>query len=127
MRYGDDNSQDSFNSEEMVVTAQQPNELSEFNPTKAENLYNLTDQIEASVWDNIKLTHINAKLLEFAKNQALELEVARAQQPSSQASFDDLQHEVEGLRKKVSHIIFSHNCNFLFVCLECRVDSFSEQ
>lgn len=75
MRYGDDNSQDSQNSEEMVVTASQPNELlSEFNPTKAENLYNLTDQIEASVWDNIKLTHINAKLLEFAKNQALELE-----------------------------------------------------
>ena len=62
----------------MVVTPSQPNELSEFNPTKAENLYNLTDQIEASVWDNIKLTHINAKLLEFAKNQALELEVARA-------------------------------------------------
>lgn len=75
MRYGDDNSQDSQNSDEMVVTASQPNELlSEFNPTKAENLYNLTDQIEASVWDNIKLTHINAKLLEFAKNQALELE-----------------------------------------------------
>ena len=58
----------------MVVTNSQINDLSEFNPTKAENLYNLTDQIEASVWDNIKLTHINAKLLEFAKNQALELE-----------------------------------------------------
>lgn len=46
-----------------------------------ENLYNLMEQIEACVWDNIKATHINQKLLEFAKNQAIELEQARAGLP----------------------------------------------
>ena len=43
----------------------------------AGTLFNLTDQIEACVWDNIKLTHINAKLLEYAKKQAQEVEKTR--------------------------------------------------
>ena len=38
----------------------------------AEQIYALTDQIEACVWDNIRLTHINAKLLDYAKRQAVD-------------------------------------------------------
>mgnify|MGYP006982808560 CR=1 FL=1 len=45
------------------------------------NVYALMDKIEATVWDNIKLTHINAKLLEFARSQALELEKLRSGLP----------------------------------------------
>ena len=47
--------------------------------TNVDNLYGLMGQIEACVWDNIKLTHLNAKLLEYAKNQAIELDQARSQ------------------------------------------------
>lgn len=32
-----------------------------------EQLYGLMDQIEDTVWDNVRLTHTNAKLLEFAQ------------------------------------------------------------
>lgn len=65
-----------------------------------DNLYNLMEQIEACVWDNIKLAHINSKLLEYAKNQAIELETARAGIPQATRSTSDLMHEVEELRSK---------------------------
>lgn len=42
--------------------------------TNVDNLYGLMGQIEACVWDNIKLTHLNAKLLEYTKNQAIQLD-----------------------------------------------------
>ena len=42
------------------------------------NVFNLMENIEACVWDNIKLAHINSKLLEFAKNQAIELEAMKS-------------------------------------------------
>ena len=69
-----------------------------------DQLYNLMDQIEASVWDNIKLTHINAKLLEYAKKQAIEIKELRETEPSESSVTDYMQSIIMELNKKISEL-----------------------
>lgn len=56
-----------------------------------EQIYALTTQIETCVWDNIKLTHINAKLLDYAKRQAIDMQKLRNLKPVEQIAVEDLQ------------------------------------
>jgi hypothetical protein len=58
------------------------------------------EQIEACVWDNIKLSHINSKLVQFATQQAIESQKVRKSIPVENQTLEDLQHEVEALRNK---------------------------
>ena len=92
--------------------------------TTDSKLYGLAEQTEACVWDNIKLTHINAKLIEYAKNQAVELTLMAAKQPDSQQSISDLQSEVTGLRKKNDQLteLVNNERSELFDTIRSRQD-----
>ena len=54
-------------------------------------LYKLMADIEATVWDNVKLTQINAKLLEYCWKQTQEIDAERkARQEGEPITKEDL-------------------------------------
>jgi len=92
----------------------------------ADQLYGLMEQIESTVWDNIKLTHINAKLLEYARRQAMEAEAANPPL-EERRSIEEMKSELSGLQKKNGELVEQVKHERSMLLLQVRNKEFTLQ